>query len=94
LDRERLDHQKTRQELQSLIDKYSEEIRILDSIEFRQGKRTGGKWLAFCPKCHIPAVPRRDNHWISCHGGCGWDGVPLRVALEDLIKQIEENHSH
>jgi uncharacterized membrane protein len=38
-----------------LAELQSEEIRIHRMIEFRRGKRTGGKWNAFCPKCHMPA---------------------------------------
>jgi len=57
LERERLDHKQTREQLQRLQEEHSEEIRIHGSgVEFRRGKRTGGKWLPFCPKCHLPAT--------------------------------------
>ena len=93
LERERLDHQKTQQELQRLKDEYSEEVRINNAIEFRRGNRTGGKWAAFCPKCHLPAVPRSDGGWLFCMGSCGWGGVELKTCLGGLIKQIEEDHA-
>lgn len=55
LEIERLNHQKTQEELQRLKDEHSEEIRVHSGIEFRRGKRTGGVWVAFCPVCHAPA---------------------------------------
>ncbi len=54
LERERMEHKQAREELQRLRDEHSEEIRIHNSIEFRRGKRTGGLWAPFCPKCHTP----------------------------------------
>lgn len=71
LERERLDHQKTREELQRLKDEHAEEIRIHHTVEFRRGKRTGGEWIAFCPKCHLPAT---DFPTVRCseHPKCGW----------------------
>jgi hypothetical protein len=44
------------EELQTLQTLHAEEVRILSGIEFRRGRRTGGDWIAFCPKCHLPAV--------------------------------------
>ena len=65
----------------------AEEIRIHRAIEFRRGARTGGKWAAFCPKCHMPALEYADHTWIQCSTGCGW-GAPIEVSLESFISQL------
>ena len=56
LERERLDHEKTKKELQRLQELLREEIRLVLGVEFRKGSRTGDKWQPFCPKCHLPVV--------------------------------------
>lgn len=72
LERERLDLQNSRMELKRLQDEHLEEIRINQAIEFRRGKRTGGVWLPFCPKCHMPAVEFGDQRGATCSVKCGW----------------------
>lgn len=72
LERERLDHQKTCEELQRLKDEYSEDIQVHSGIEFRRGKRTANTWMAFCPQCHIPADT--STVYVRCgHPKCGWN---------------------
>ena len=46
---------------QALAEANAEDIRIHSAIEFRRGKRTGGQWIAFCPKCHNPAFDHRNG---------------------------------
>lgn len=55
LEIERVHHQKCQQELERLRKEHEEEVRILHAVEFRRGKRTGNQWVAFCPRCHMPA---------------------------------------
>ena len=71
LENERLDHQKTQQELEGLRKLHEEEVRIFYAIEFRRGKRTGDQWIAFCPRCHMPASLRFTNPLCS-NGDCHW----------------------
>ena len=92
LERERLDHQKTREEFQRLKDEHAEDIRIHSiGVEFRRGKRTGNKWLAFCPKCHMPAerigVPGIGRA-VACSAKCGWQ-VWTEAKIEDISSEIE-----
>jgi len=56
-----------------LAEAQSEDIRIHRSIEFRRGKRTGGQWMAFCPKCHMPAGSTvKHGALAACTAACGW----------------------
>ena len=89
LERERLDHKQTRDELQRLKDELSEDIRIHGLVEFRRGKRTGSKWLAFCPKCHLPAadIISSGEPLIYCSGNCGWRVYPKKM-IANLIGEI------
>jgi hypothetical protein len=71
----------------------AEDIRIHKGIEFRCGKRTGNKWQAFCPKCHMPAqfaVMSGTVHGrvMACSGRCGWN-VFSKLDLEQLIGELE-----
>ncbi len=93
LDRERRDHKQTCQDLQRLKDEHTEEARIYKMVEFRRGKRTGGKWVAFCPKCHLPAGANKDPAYgtpqIYCNDHhCGWLIYP-GVTLEDILAELE-----
>jgi len=55
-----------------LAELQKEEVRIHGTIEFRRGPRTGGKWLAFCPKCHMPVNDTDYNQMNMCSALCGW----------------------
>jgi hypothetical protein len=87
LERERLDHQRSQTDLTRLKEEHAEETRIHRSIEFRRGKRTAGQWSAFCPKCHLPAVPLADHSLIHCSADCGWL-VPLGRSLDSVISEL------
>ena len=74
LERERIDHQQTKKELQPLQELLREDIRFVCDVEFRKGVRTSGKWMPFCPKCHLPlAFPQNPVHPTCCSDSdCGW----------------------
>ena len=82
LERERRDHQQTNQQFQRLKDEHGEEIRIHRAIEFRRGKRTGGHWMPFCPKCHMPALATKDLN-AGCTADCGW---VTDVSMEEMSR--------
>ena len=90
LERERLDHKQTREELRRLKDEYSEEIRIhkKSGVEFRRGKRTGGEWIPFCPSCHSPAASPREDYQLRCQSRtCG---MTLLIYPRDLPRISQE----
>ena len=73
----------------------AEDICIHRAIEFRHSKRTGHKWMAFCPKCHMPAqrvgVPDARGGFsdaVACSAHCGWQ-VFARQTLEEIIAEIQ-----
>ena len=74
LERERIDHEQTKKELQPLQELLREEIRLVCDVEFRKGVRTSGKWMPFCPKCHLPlAFPQDPVRPTCCNDyDCGW----------------------
>ncbi|MEW6159000.1 MAG: hypothetical protein AB1813_16370 [Verrucomicrobiota bacterium] len=94
LERERLEHKQAREDLQRLKDEHSEEVRIHRLIEFRRGKRTGGKWMAFCPKCHMPVGDSKSmagNPQAFCtakHADCGWHVYPP-MTVAQIIQELE-----
>ena len=77
-----------------LADSQAEEIRIHKAIEFRRGKRTAGKWMGFCPKCHMPAqdawIPRSrtSEKVVLCSARCGWQ-VFMKLKLDEIIGELE-----
>ena len=92
LERERIDHEQTKKELQRLQELLREEIRIVLGVEFRKGSRTDDLWQPFCPKCHLPVVFSRDpSNQIFCqdHKGCGWvsgaDSSQVQQQSRNLI---------
>ena len=68
-----------------LAESQAEEIRIHSTIEFRRGKRTGGVWMPFCPKCHMPA---RTDEGIFCSVTCGWISELPSRDLARIISQL------
>jgi len=68
-----------------LAEAQAEEIRIHSAIEFRRGKRTGGVWVPFCPKCHMPA---RKDLGIFCSAECGWNSDLSSDDLPRIISQL------
>jgi hypothetical protein len=94
LERERTEHKQAREDLQRLKDEHFEEVRIHRLIEFRRGKRTGGKWMAFCPKCHLPVGDGEGMsgcpmaYCTAKHDDCGWSVYPpMKVA--QIILELE-----
>lgn len=78
---------------QKIAESEAEDIRIEFSTEFRRGKRTGNKWQAFCPKCHMPVgeLPFSGRLNYYCTAGCGWRVVPnctLDTAIQFLSKEV------
>src|SRR4051812_6640720 len=73
LERERLDRQNVEKELQQLRELHAEEVRVVRATEFRRGVRTGGKWTAFCPRCHMPASVHDPQDLVACSDhDCRW----------------------
>ena len=73
----------------------SEDVRIYKAIEFRQGKRTGQNWMAFCPKCHMPAqrvgIANARGGFsgaVTCSARCGWK-VFSEQSLDETIAEIQ-----
>jgi len=89
LERERSEHKQTQQELQRLEEEHEEETRIHRSIEFRKGKRTVGKWVAFCPKCHMPASNRAGSADVNCTDeACMWHVVLEDISLSQVVQEL------
>ncbi len=87
IERERLDHKQTREELQRLKDEHAEEVRIHKGFEFRRGKRTGGVWMAFCPTCHLPADTTTGV--VRCaNTKCGWTPLLSDKQLREWIAEL------
>jgi hypothetical protein len=83
-ERERLDHEQTKKELQKLQELMREEVRFVRGVEFRKGSRTGDKWQPFCPKCHLPVVFSKDpRHPIFCQDQhtCRWSSSDLSPEI-------------
>ncbi len=76
-----------------LAEAQAEEVRIHRMIEFRRGKRTGGQWIAFCPKCGLPAGDGLEYNTpiVFCtakHEDCGWTVRP-HMMLAQILKELE-----
>jgi hypothetical protein len=77
-----------------VTDSQAEEIRIYRGIEFRRGMRTQGKWMPFCPKCHMPsqystAMAPNGFHSpaIVCSAHCGWY-VLEGLKIPDILLEM------
>jgi hypothetical protein len=69
---------------------HAEEVRIYLGMEFRRGKRTGFKWVAFCPKCHLPASNPGDGLFVVCSdGGCKWNARLTTPGLANALRDVE-----
>jgi len=93
LERERSEHKQAREDLQKLKDEHAEEVRIHRLIQFRRGKRTGGKWMAFCPRCGLPATEGRIMNSLavyccSKYEECGWRVNPP-MPLTQIIQELD-----
>jgi len=78
-----------------LVAEHAEVVRVHSGIEFRRGKRTGGTWQAFCPKCNIPAMcaSRPSGQVVvSCPTQkCSWKVIP-EMSLESIMSEIQRSH--
>jgi hypothetical protein len=82
---ERTNHNQTKQKLERLTKEHEEQISLLRGIEFRRGKRTVWKWVAFYPKCHTALNPQERGWECKCPAGCGWvSNLSERDILEIL----------
>ncbi|HTD65111.1 MAG TPA: hypothetical protein VK846_01105 [Candidatus Limnocylindria bacterium] len=70
----------------------ADEVRFHREMKFIKGKSTGGKWLAFCPKCNMPM---KDGRWPSgervatCSASCGFQRVYIPSILEEVAKELD-----
>jgi len=88
LEIERATHQKTGEELQRLKDEHAEEVRISGGVEFRRSRRTGGQWLAFCPRCHVPLQNHKGVTFVTCTEKCGWQSLLNTDDLRELASDL------
>jgi hypothetical protein len=88
LEIEHANHQRTSEELQRLKDEHSEEVRIHNGIEFRRGKRTNQKWIAFCPACHLPIDTSSGLIRCGSDKKCGWHILLAANHLTELIDTL------
>ena len=85
--RERTDHEETKKELQTLKERFQEDVRFIHGVEFRRGTRTGDIWLPFCPKCHLPISFSDQRAVPYCNdAACGWvaENTSMGAALQEL----------
>ena len=76
------------QDLDRFKKEHEEEEQIRDGIPFRCGKRTGGKWMPFCPVCDRPADT---STWLKCpNPKCGWTAIKNRKMIEDIILTLPQ----
>ncbi|MGA2175169.1 MAG: hypothetical protein ABSH38_09330 [Verrucomicrobiota bacterium] len=89
LERVGVDLHDTQMELQRLQKEHEEEVRVHRCIEFRRGKRTGNKWVAFCPKCHMPAFSRESVIFVTCTDpACKWSARLENITLSQIIIEL------
>lgn len=90
LQREQVERDKAQQEARRLQLEHEEQVSIHNAIEFRKGKRTGTKWLPFCPNCHMPAEPSVliGKNVAICSKRCGWH-ARIQKTLEFIARELE-----
>jgi len=74
------------QKLEALKREHEEEHQVRDGILFKRGKRTGGKWMAFCPVCERPA----DTTILAkCPDTkCMWQAMKAQKDIDEVILQL------
>src|ERR1035437_2928434 len=86
-DTEQANHNNTRNNLQELRGERAEEVAVWRTVESRQGKRTFGRWAAFCPKCHVPlSIGAFD---VKCSANCGFSCDVKPSELRGALKSLE-----
>jgi hypothetical protein len=74
------------QKFEALKKEHEEEEQISDGIPFRRGKRTGGRWMAFCPVCKSAA-----DLTITARcpdPKCKWTTYKDRAKIEAMILEL------
>lgn len=89
---EQASHQKTREELERLKHEHAEDVRIWQGVEFRRGTRTGGRWTAFCPKCHSPIV-RGSVLNVRCSANCDWSCNLTPEEVNEAIAALNQTET-
>ena len=87
---------KIQRELDRLKSEMAEDVKIIHGLEFRRGKRTDGKWMPFCPKCHLPAAnDPKTFKWPFCtdQARCGWYGAEVCSSLSAWISELPNDTS-
>ena len=77
---------------QQIAKESTDAVFINHGVEFRKGKITGGKWLPFCPKCHLPVAhnpfsPIR-RPFCTDETDCGWTASEECHSIESWITEI------
>lgn len=71
----RADAEKKSAELEALRKEHEEEVVVLDSLVFKRGKRTLGRWVPMCPVCDLPlSIDRGKPYPVQCARSrtCDW----------------------
>ena len=76
------------EELKVLKEFHKEDVHVIDCLEFRRGVRTGGKWLAFCPKCHLPSRAIPDGYLACSDESCSFVSSTMPRDLPRLLAQL------
>ena len=88
----RTDRDKKAERIQVIEKALEEDVIINHGVEFRRGRRTSGKWIAFCPKCHLPAGYHQNSHdpTVYCPDTehCGWSGIEVCNDIYSWIREI------
>ena len=67
------------------------------TMEFRCGKRMGGSWMPFCPKCHMPLVgqqnPVNGRYLGCCSACCGWGPAILPADLQVITDEFSRDRN-
>jgi hypothetical protein len=71
-----------------LTEAQSEDIRFHGGLEFRRSKKTGDKWMPYCPTCHIPALadPLLVTQ-VTC-SKCQWDSYIPVHSVQTFISKL------
>ena len=89
----RREEQQAKRELETLRKEHEEDVVIERTVEFRRGKRTMGKWVPFCPNCHLPlALPADHGNHLHCSdtGKCQWWSSLMHSELSGTLARLPE----
>ena len=78
---------------QQLAESNAEEIRFHSGLQFHRSKRTGGEWMACCPKCNGPALlDPTVNEYAVCTA-CNWISLVRVGNVSSAIARLKEQGS-